>query len=130
MLDEKVSIQTSVVAVTAVIGILIGFAVAYAANHSWLHRAARRFGVSRKFADNDVWGFLMNSGSAGWIVVRQHSKNLMYQGYLATFSTTEDPREVLLKDATVYENTTGKKLYDVNSLYLAFDKEDVALEIF
>lgn len=72
----------------------------------------------------------MNSGSVGWVVLRDHSKNLMYQGYVATFSVTEEQRELILNDATVFENATGRKLYDVKSIYLAFDKKDVAVEIF
>lgn len=128
--DRTVSIQTRVVAVTAVLGVLLGLLLAFAANHSWLHRLAHLLRVSRKFADNDVWGFLMNSGTVGWIVVRNQSKNLMYQGYVATFSTTEDPRELILRDATVFENSSGKKLYDVRSLYLDFEKKDVAIELF
>jgi len=128
--DSTVTIQTAVVATTAVIGVLLGLFLTYAANHSWLHRIAHRLSVSRKFADNDVWGYLMNSGMVGWIVLRDHSKNLMYQGYVATFSTTEDPRELILNDATVFENKSGAKLYDVKSIYLSFDKKDVAVEIF
>jgi len=128
--DSQVTIQTRVVAITAIIGVLLGLLLAYGANHSWLHRLAHRLRVSRKFADNDVWGYLMNSGMVGWIVVRDHSKNLMYQGYVATFSATEDPRELILRDATVFENSTGTKLYDVSSLYLSFEKKDVVVEIF
>jgi hypothetical protein len=131
MLDDKaVTIQTRVVGVTAVIGVLLGFLVAYSANHSLLHRAAQLLRVSRKFADNDVWGFLLNSGNVGWVVIRDHSRNLMYQGFVTTFSTTEDPRELILRDATVFENASGAKLYDVKTIYLAFDKKDVTVEIF
>jgi peptidyl-tRNA hydrolase len=72
----------------------------------------------------------MNSGVIGWIVVRDHSKNVMYQGYLTTFSTTEDPRELILRDATVFENSSGAKLYDVSSLYLSLEKKNVVVEIF
>lgn len=79
MLDDKqLTIQTRVVAVTAIIGVMLGLLLAYGANHSWLHRAAHRLRVSRKFADNDVWGYLMNSGKVGWIVFRDHSKNLIW----------------------------------------------------
>jgi hypothetical protein len=128
--DKEITIQTQVVAITAIIGVFLGLSVAYGANHSWLHRLAHRLRVSRKFADNDVWGYLMNSGVIGWIVVRDHSKNVMYQGYLTTFSTTEDPRELILRDATVFENSSGAKLYDVSSLYLSLEKKNVVVEIF
>src|SRR5207247_8860965 len=59
--DKTVSIQTRVVAVTTILGVLLGLLITFAANHSWLHRIAHRLHLSRKFADNDVWGFLMNA---------------------------------------------------------------------
>jgi hypothetical protein len=127
--DRRVQIQSRVVAGTAVIGVALGFFVVYAANHSWLHRLAHRLRVSRRFADRDVWGYLMNSGTVGWLVVRDHAKNLMYQGYLTAFSTTEDPRELILADVSVYENSSGVKLYDAASVYLSLDKADIAVEL-
>lgn len=72
--DETITIQTNVVATTAAIGVLLGLFLAYAANHSWLHRIAH--------------------------------------------------------DATVFENRSGRKLYDVKTIYLSFEKKDVAVEIF
>jgi hypothetical protein len=54
----------------------------------------------------------------------------MYQGYVKAFSTSEETRELFLVEATVFQNDTGEKMYDVAILYLSFDKTNFTLEIF
>ena len=46
------------------------------------------------------------------------------------FSTQEDPRELVLKRVTVFQNDTATKLYDVDLMYLSFDKKSATLEIY
>ncbi|MHB1587727.1 MAG: DUF6338 family protein [Acidiferrobacteraceae bacterium] len=130
MLNNHSTIQGQVVGITAVIGVLLGLFVAFSANHSWLHRFANNINVSKKFSDIDVWTHLMNLQGLQWVVLRDHSKNLMYQGYVRAFSGAEETRELCLSDASVFVNNSAEKMYDVPLLYLSFDKKDVALEIF
>ncbi len=54
----------------------------------------------------------------------------MYQGSVASFSTDEDPRELVLTNVTVYQNDTAAKLYDVDLMYLSFDKKSANLEVY
>src|SRR5258706_12711897 len=89
-------VEGTVALYTAFIGAVLGFIVALCANHSFLHRFARGFRITRKFADFDVWSYLMNSDQVYWVVVRNQSADLMYQGKIKTFSTDEDPRELVL----------------------------------
>ncbi|SRR6266496_2242131 len=128
--SEDVSIQGPVVFYTAFVGALLGFLVALAVNRSWLHRVARLLKVTRKFADPDVWAYLMNSDQISWVVVRNQEHNLMYQGNVVSFSTDEDPRELVLNNVTVFQNDTAAKLYDVELMYLSFDKKSVTLEVY
>lgn len=130
MTSDHVEIQPEVVLFTAILGVLLGFVLCYATTHGWLHRFARRIGATKKFKDLDVWSFLMNSKEMGWVVVRDQAKNLMYQGLVKSFSTEEDPRELVLSPAFVYQNDTGLKLYDAEVIYLALEKKNVTLEIF
>jgi len=66
--DNEGTIQTRVVGITAIIGVVLGLSLAYAANHSWLHRIAHRLRVSRKFADNDVRSDVLDDGGSEGIV--------------------------------------------------------------
>ena len=54
----------------------------------------------------------------------------MYQGMVHTFSDVEDPRELILKDVSVFDNETGDKLYDVDLIYLSFEKKNASIEIY
>jgi Family of unknown function (DUF6338) len=130
MLDEEAGIQSSVVLYSAGLGLCLGFALAFVANHSWLHWIAAKLHVSRKFSELDVWAHLMARRGIDWVVIRDQAKNLMYQGRVLVFSIKEDPRELLLSNATVFTNDSGTRLYDVETLYLSFEKKAVTLEIF
>lgn len=130
---EKVTLpSTFVLFATSFLGVVIGFVVSYATNHSWLHRFAGLIRASRKFSDPDVWALLMNSKAMEklqWVVVRDQENNLMYQGRVTAFSTVEDPRELILEDATVFDNKTAAKMYDVKLIYLALEKKNARVEI-
>ncbi|MHB1530425.1 MAG: hypothetical protein ACYCXT_13595 [Acidiferrobacteraceae bacterium] len=123
---------TFVLIATSLLGVIVGFVVSYAANHSWLHRFAGLIGASRKFSDPDVWALLMNSKVMEvlqWVVVRDQKNNLMYQGRVTAFSTDEDPRELILEDVTVFDNITAEKMYDVKLVYLALQKKNARVEV-
>ena len=127
--SDQSKVQGAVALHTALIGAILGLMVAFCANHSFLHRFARIFRITRKFADFDVWSYLMNSDQVYWIVVRNQTTDLMYQGKVITFSTNEDPRELVLSDVTVFQNSTAAKLYDTPLIYLSFDKKNAILEV-
>ena len=71
----------------------------------------------------------MNSGDIEWIVLRDRSNNLAYKGFVRAFSSAENPRELVLGDVTVYTNDSGDMLYDVKTVYLSFEKQNVAIEL-
>jgi hypothetical protein len=108
MLDDTVTIQRQVVAITAVIGGLLGLLLAYMANHSWLHRFANKLDISKKFAEVDVWTHLMTYQGPQWVVIRDHSKNLMYQG----------PSLTIRKSLEAQHSQVGKmKRFDLVEVY-------------
>lgn len=107
----------------------IGVLLSAALNRYWFHKAALRFGITNKFGEPNVWSFTFNSRDVRWVNVRDFAHNLMYRGYVQTFSDVEDTRELLLTDVTVYNETTGRRLYDARSMYLARNKDDITIEI-
>ena len=104
--------------------------------HTYLHQVARKIGVSEKFGDLDVWGYLLNMKNNDeliWITVRDHENGLIYDGRIIAFSDDSRNAELLLEDVCVYENTpteneTAKELYKVNTMYLSRNREKITLE--
>ena len=133
LMTTTTATQPVVVLYTAILGVVMGFILSYARNYSWLHRFALWIKASRKIGDVDLWAYLFNSNlleEYDWVVIRDRDKNLMYQGMVNTFSDIEDPRELILSNVKVFDNETGTGLYDVDLIYLSFEKNNASIEIY
>jgi hypothetical protein len=125
--------QPTVVLITTILGVVLGFVLCYASNYSWLHRFASLIHAGNKFGDVDVWAWLLNSGHVEgnpWVVIRDQEKSLMYQGWVMAHSVEEDPRELVLSDVKVFDNKTGAELYDVKVMYMALEKKSASIELY
>ncbi len=85
-------------------------------------------GITRKFGEIDVWGLLMNSRGTEWLTVRDMENDLMYQGWVKAYSDSSEAAELLLEAVIVYNNSTGKELYEVDAQYLSLDRGRIAIE--
>lgn len=126
--NERARISWGEIGSSAVLAVLLAFALAAARNHNVLHRAAERLRISRRFGETDVWGHFMNSPEVRWISVRDLAADRVYQGWLDAFSDSGAEPQLLLRDVEVYQNSTGAKLYDRKRVYLSPNKHSVAIE--
>jgi hypothetical protein len=92
------------------------------------HRFFGFLKVTRKFGELDVWGFALNSKDVEWVTVRVFSEDLVYDGWINAFSDDGKDAELLLRDVSVYRNSTGEFLYEVGAIYLSPDRKAVSLE--
>jgi hypothetical protein len=74
------------------------------------------------FAERDVWDYVFNTPDPGWITVRDLDHDLMYDGWYWAYSSDAEPRELLLRDVSVYKNGTGERLYQVGAAYIPLEK--------
>lgn len=107
----------------------LGFLITCVAEHKVVYRIAHRIGVTRKFGDLDVWGFLFNSPDIQWIVVRDIQNDLAFEGWVRAFSDTVDKAELILRDVRVYRNSTGDFLYEVGGVYLFRKVDGIIIEL-
>jgi hypothetical protein len=88
-------------------------------------------GATKRYGDEDVWDYTFNAhasiASVEYIHFRDFEKELIYGGWVATFSETEKLRELVLQDVEVY-NFDGQALYSVPMLYLARAPENLHIE--
>ncbi len=97
--------------------------------HKWHFRLLKKLGITNKFGEQDVWGFLMNSAKTEWVTVRDIENNLMYDGWIKAFSDNSKEAEVLLGDVEVYRNDSGEYLYDTDAQYLSLNREKISIEV-
>jgi hypothetical protein len=70
----------------------------------------------------------MNSKIPAWVTIRDMQNDIMYQGYVVAFSDSLEKDEIFLDNVSVYQNSTGNKLYDVAGLYIPTKRENLIIE--
>ena len=108
---------------------IVGMVAAAIANRKLLYRwIARPLGIQR-YGDEDVWTYLMNSKQLDWIFLRDYRYGLVYKGWIELYSDSGTSRELVLTDVQVFDNASGRHLYDVPRLYVSRDQHEVSVEI-
>ena len=116
------------VAWATVTACLLGLFVTYVSSRKLHFRVVGHLGITKKFGELDVWGFVFNSPQVEWATVRDQARNLAYDGWVQLFSDDSQNAEILLREVKVYANDTAEMLYEVESLYLSLDRSAIAIE--
>lgn len=126
--NDAAHISWGEIGLSAIIAVILAFALASVRNHNLLHRVAERLRISRQFGEIDVWGHFLNSPEIRWISVRDLAADRVYQGWLDAFSDNGADPQLLLRDVEVYQNSTGAKLYERKRVYLAPSRNAIVIE--
>lgn len=62
------------------------------------------------------------------MTVRDHSNDLILDGWVQAFSDDSKDAEILLRDVSVYKNSTGERLYQVGAMYVSRNRQDISIE--
>lgn len=116
------------IAFVSIVAVVIACIVSVASRFKVLNRCARKVGLTKKFGELDVWGYLLNMPEVAWVTVRDHKNDLIYDGWVQSFSDDSKDAELLLRDVSVYKNESGERLYQVGAVYLSRDREEISIE--
>ena len=126
---EKLKISLKEILYVGVVSVLLAI-VLIVINTNKLHfRLAQKLQITKKFGEQDVWEFLMNSADTEWVTVRDNENNIMYDGSVKAFSDNSKEAELLLENVSVYKNDSGKHLYDIDVQYLSLSRGKISIEI-
>ena len=128
LVDEKTSVSLPEIFVVCEVAILLGIAITVESTYKLGNRMFRRLGVTKRFGELDVWGFSFNLPDNQWVTVRDLKFDLVYDGFIYSFSDDGVDAELLLLSVQVYRNSTGQLLYEVPQLYVSRDRRDITLE--
>lgn len=111
------------------VGCVLSVIWLYATTYKWLSRFLQFIKSTKTYGDEDVWDFTFNSSSASveYVHFRDFEKNLVYGGWVSSYSGTEKLRELVLRDVIVYD-FNGAELYNTPMVYLARAPEDIHIE--
>lgn len=101
----------------------------YAANYKLLTRALQKIKATRKYGDEDVWDFVLNSSSkeVEFVNIRDFDRKVIFSGFVSVFSETDKTRELIISDVIVYD-FDGIELYKTPRMYIANPTDSVIIE--
>jgi Family of unknown function (DUF6338) len=101
----------------------------FAVRHRFLKRFLHYIGATRRYGDEDVWSYTLNSNDANveYVHVRDISNGFIFAGWVNTYSENEDFRELLLSDVIVYLSD-GTEVSRPPVLYISRPKDNIWVE--
>lgn len=127
--EGKAKISINEILQVCIVSVVLAILIIVINAHKLHFRLFQILKITKKFGEQDVWGFLMNSTSTDWVTVRDIENNIMYDGRVKTFSDNYKEAELLLTDVSVRRNDSGEDLYDVDAQYLSLNKDKISIEI-
>jgi len=126
--DSSTRFSFREIALVSLLAVVIACFISLASRFKLLNRVARKCGLTKKFGELDVWGYMLNMPEVVWVTLRDHKNNLIYDGWVQSFSDDSADAELLLRDVSVYKNDTGEQLYQVGAVYICRSREDISIE--
>ena len=128
--DTKFKINFWIVLYTSFCGVLLAIIMAIVINGKIVTKIGRWLHITIKHGDETVWDYFHNKPTNDWVIVRDIKNDIMYFGWIEAFSDdATEYDELILKEVSVFSNTSGDKLYDAKEIYLSGKREDLRIEI-
>ncbi len=123
--DKTTNLNFREIFFVSIISVFLGLFFSIVITRSWFHRFAQWARISNKFGALSVFDHIMNSKMPPWVVIRDLKSDLMFEGWIEAFPDTTEENGIFLRDAIVYKNSTGKKLYETSGLFVERDRKDL-----
>jgi hypothetical protein len=113
--------------------IVVAFTWSYAWYYKLLTKVSRFLKASNRYGDDGIMSAFLSSEQlqerGEWLIVRDHSTELFYYGFVHAWSDSSDEqRELIFLDVSVYSNIDGTYLYQTDYLYLERPKGVLSIE--
>lgn len=124
------AIDNTEIFIVSSIAVILGFVLSFIKNEYFLYEFARKLGVTKRFAEIDVWGYINNSDEEDirWVRIRDHKNDLCYEGWVDAFSDSVKDNELFIRDVKVFRNSSGNELYFVPGMYLSRNVDEITIE--
>jgi hypothetical protein len=127
--NQRSPIQFNEIVYSSLTSLVVAFLAAKIINDKLLIKLGHQTRVTKKFGDDSVWSYFLNSDTIEWVWIRYPGDNLVYAGWVQSFSDTEKVREIVLEDVKVYRNSDSEFLYELPAAYLAAEPSRMIIEL-
>jgi hypothetical protein len=112
------------------VSVVIGFLGSGIDRFKIINDFATTVGLTNKYGDENLFTYFLNNKEINEIYIRDLTTNQTYHGMIVSFSETDDIKEIVLRNAKVYDYVSSKYLYDIKYVYLARSKDALTIEVF
>ena len=129
--NQEITLEVLIKGVAA--GFFLSYFFAFCTNFNIANRVGQFIRATKRYGDEDVWHYFHNSPDSqkndGWLIVRDLKEQLVYYCYISIWSDSNEERELVLSDVSVYSNESGDYLYSTGHLYISRKKDDLVIEV-
>ncbi|MBN1817783.1 MAG: hypothetical protein JW828_10510 [Sedimentisphaerales bacterium] len=126
--DDNIPLNWWKIALATIFGAFLAIIASYFHRYKAITWIMRLIHASNRIADEELWELFHSSTCAQWLYVRDHKLDLVYFGCITKYSDSDNDRELVMEDVSVYNNK-GDFLYDCPVLYFSRDKYDLSIEL-
>lgn len=127
-ISDKTIIPYSEVLFASLISIFIGFLMTRIDSTKSIYKLAQNLKISTKYGDENLFSYFLNSSDIEWVYIRDISNSLTYLGVVRIFSETEEFKEIVLEQVSVFNYPESEELYEIERIYLCLPKDKVIIE--
>lgn len=132
LFSERAYIPGDEIFFSALIGLFMGFVFSLISKKQYINKIGKKLKVTKRDSEEDVWNDFFDKFGSRYVYVRDQRRNLIYFGFISNYSESDKEREIIINDVWVFSDfVEGKreKLYEVDSLYLSRDKNEITIEV-
>jgi len=122
-------IPTSAVVKAIGVSILVGFISSWIDNYKIINKLGKFIQFSTKYGDENLYSYFLTSPDVSEIFLHDIQNNITYQGFVDSYSETDEIKEIVLRDVKVYEYETANLCYEINRVYLSRPKDSIIIEV-
>lgn len=128
-LDKDTAINYSEIFGSCIVAVLLAFFLSFMYKKKFVNKLGQLIRVTNRYGDEDLWNLFHNTQNIEWFVVRDHKINLYYYCWIYAFSESNERRELILRNASVY-TADGDFCYEAPVIYLCRDYYDITIEVY
>jgi len=111
---------------SVIVSVFLGYFVGAAIQYKLINRLAQKIRFSVKYGDDSL--FMHYLATQTWIYIRDKKNGLTYCGQVDSYAEDEKSKDIVLRQATVYDYKTSAVLYSMPRIYLKFHDCDIIIE--
>ena len=113
---------------SSLFGVIVGAIGTKFETSKILNTFGKKLKITNKYGQENLFSYFLNNDETIYIYLRDYKNNRTYFGYIKSFCETENTNEILMGDVTLYTCDTSELMYEIDEVYLSYEKTELFIE--